>query len=124
LALQGQPVDAIAQLQQAYNLKPDDSHFQNGLAWMLVTVPGSSHRNGSLALELALKANQASGRRDPLILRTLAAAYAETGHFTEAVETAQQALSLLEEQGLPTEINGLRWELKLYHANRPIQDDQ
>ena len=45
---------------------------------MLATWPESSIRNGDKAFALAEQANHVSQNQDPLILRTLAAAYAET----------------------------------------------
>jgi len=67
---------------------------QNNLAWILATAPDASLRNGSQALELATQANQLSGGRDPVILRTLAAAYAENRQFSKAFESAKSALHL------------------------------
>jgi tetratricopeptide (TPR) repeat protein len=81
---------------------------QNNLAWLLATVANSQLRNGGEALKLARRANQLSGSSNPLILRTLAAAYAETGDFKRAISAAHAALAAdikeqvqLYETGLP-----------------------
>jgi tetratricopeptide (TPR) repeat protein len=47
------------------------------------------------ALELALRANQRSGQREPNHLRTLAQAYNRTGETAKAIELQKKALSLL-----------------------------
>jgi spermidine synthase len=61
-------------------------------AWALATNPDRRRRNGREAVELAEKACQATSERDPHLLRTLAAAYAEAGRFGDAVVTAKKAL--------------------------------
>ena len=66
--------------------------------WCLPLLP-LLHYETVWAIELAQQANQLSGGVQPLVLRTLAAAYAEAGRFPEAVETAQKALHLAKSQG-------------------------
>src|SRR5260370_21042582 len=68
------------------------------LGWLLATWGDPSVRNGERAVEVAARAELLSGGEDPLILHTLAAAYAENGQFSQAVETAQRALQLAEQQ--------------------------
>ena len=68
-------------------------------AWMLATNPNASVRNGAEAVELAQRAVELSGGREPAILDTLAAAYAEAGRFPEAVKTAQRAAALASARG-------------------------
>src|SRR6266403_1758526 len=59
---------------------------------------------------------------DVVVLRTLAAGYAESGRFSEAIETAQQALQL----AIPQDNSALIWDLQLnitnYQRNRPLRD--
>ena len=70
----------------------------NCLAWVLATCPEASVRNGAEAVELARRAVKLSDGREPAILGTLAAAYAEAGRFPEAVQTARKALELATQQ--------------------------
>jgi len=77
-------------------------------------------RNGKKAVELAERANQLTGGGNPLILCTLAAAYAETARFSEAVETAQRALRLAEAQSNARLVGQLQFELNLYQAGSPF----
>jgi hypothetical protein len=54
------------------------------------------------------------------VLRTLAAAYAEAGQFTNALTVAGQALQLAAtEQSLPM-IKSLESQMKLYEADQPF----
>ena len=96
LLQQGQTEEAITHFQKALDLLPDNQEIQNSLAWVLATASQPSLRNGARALELAQKANSASGGTNPIYLRTLAAAYAEVGDFRDAVQTAQSALQMVE----------------------------
>jgi hypothetical protein len=60
----------------------------NQLAWVLATNSEAQIRNGAKAIELARQADQLSGGKTPIILHTLAASYAESRQFFQAVETA------------------------------------
>src|SRR5208282_4761389 len=90
----GQAGGAMSQFQKVLELQPNDADIHNVVAWMLATSPEATVRDGARAIELARRANQLSAGDDPMILRTLAAAYAEAGRFPEAVSTAQRALQL------------------------------
>jgi ABC-type nitrate/sulfonate/bicarbonate transport system substrate-binding protein len=72
-------------------------------------------------VQLAERADSASSRSDkhPTVLRILAAAYAEAGQFTQAKETAQQALEAANIQGNTTLADTLRGELALYDLGLP-----
>jgi tetratricopeptide (TPR) repeat protein len=113
--------EAMACYQKAIELQPQFIPAQMNLAWMLATWPEPSVRNGGKAVALAGQANQFSKGKDPLILRTLAAAYAETGRFPEAVMTAKRALALALAQSNPGLTNALQTEIGLYQTNSPCR---
>jgi len=115
----GMAAEAMACYQKAIELQPQFIPAQINLAWMLATWPEPSVRNGGKAVALAEQANQFSKDKDPLILRTLAAAYAEAGRFPEAVLTAKQALALAVAQSNPGLTNELQTEIGLYQTNSP-----
>ncbi len=69
----------------------------NGRAWLLATCPEASIRNGRQAIEDAQRASELSAWKDPNILDTLAAAYAEAGDFAKAVEWQNKAVDLAPE---------------------------
>ena len=113
--------EAIACYQKAFELQPQFITARGNLAWLLATWPEPSVRNGGRAVALVEQANQFSKDKDPLILRTLAAAYAEAGRFPEAVLTAKQALALAVAQSNPGLTNVLQKEIGLYQTNSPCR---
>jgi tetratricopeptide (TPR) repeat protein len=117
---QGRMREAIAHFQKALQIEPADPAIQNNLAWLLATCPEASLRNGNKAVELARQANELTGGENPAVLLTLAAAFAETGRFAEAVETAQHALRLAQAQSNTRLAAQLQLELKLYQAGSPF----
>src|SRR5438874_548571 len=72
---------------------------------------------------LAEQASRLSGRNSLLILRILAAAYAEAGRFDEARDTAHQALQAADNQGNVVLSDVLRKEIALYEAGRPYHKE-
>ena len=112
--------EAIAQFKKSLEFRPDQVEIQNNLAWVLATSPQATLRNGDQAVKLAQRANQLTGDRNPKLLCTLAAAYAETGRFSEAVETAHLALQLAGEQYNFALANDIQSQLKLYQAGVPF----
>jgi len=58
---------------------------------------------------------------DPKILRTLAAAYAEMGKFTEASSTAKQALALAQTQSDKSLTTALQTDIRDYQAHIPLR---
>jgi tetratricopeptide (TPR) repeat protein len=58
-------------------------------------------RDGAQAVALAERAVRLTGGRQPAVLDALAAAYAEAGRFSEAVDIAGQALQLARSQANP-----------------------
>ncbi|MGC4073581.1 MAG: hypothetical protein QM760_13905 [Nibricoccus sp.] len=79
-------------------------------------------RNAAQAVMFAQQANQNSGGQNPLVLRSLAAAYAESGRFNEAISAAQHALRLASTQGNEALAGDLRSHLALYTAASPVRD--
>src|SRR5207249_10415894 len=94
----------------------------NNLAWILATNPGDDLRDGPEAVRLAERACELTQRREPVLLGTLAAAYAETGRFTDAVTTAQKAIELAAAAGQKEVADKNRQLLELYRADKPFRD--
>ncbi len=122
LLQKGRLNEAIAHYQKALELKPDDVQVLSNLAWILATCPQAALRNGNKAVELAEQANALAGGKNPVLLGVLAAAYAEAGRFSEAVETAQHALRRAEAQSNTGLTEALQSELKLYRAGNPFHN--
>ena len=119
----GDLAQAIAHYQKALAIKTDFLEIQNNLAWVLATCPEASWRNGTKAVELAERANRLTGGKNPMILHTLAAAYAEAGRFDDARRDAKNAIALAQSAEQPELVNQLNVELRLYEAKRPFHND-
>src|SRR5947208_5730600 len=122
----GRVREAIAAYRNALRISPENVPAQSNLAWLLATSSDPSLRNGSEAVLLAERADSESSRSEnhPIVLRILAAAYAEAGRFAEARQTAQQALKAAEIQGNSTLSNTLRDEITLYELGLPYHKEQ
>jgi len=122
LRRQGRLKEAISEYEQALNIAPEDSVTLNNLAWILATSPDVSVRDGARAVMFAVKAVQASEGKDPNFIRTLAAAQAEAGQFTEAVVTAEGAKALASTQNKPELTSKLEEEITLYRARVALRE--
>lgn len=107
--------------EKAIELAPQFVPAQLDLAWMLATCPDAAVRNGFKAVALAKRLNDLAQSNDPKTLRTLAAAYAETGNFTEASSTAKHALALAQAQSDSALTNALQAEIGLYLKHTPLR---
>ena len=88
-------------------------------AWLLATSRDPSLRDGAEAVALAQRAARISGNQDASVLDALAAAYAESGRFAEAVETGNRALRLAAQRELSAEIQA---RVSLYDTKKPYRD--
>jgi tetratricopeptide (TPR) repeat protein len=122
LKLQGKIAEAVNHWQQVVRLQPNNLGAVNRLAWASATAPEASVRNGAEALELARWAVLLSRGREPKILRTLAAAYAENGQFPQAVQTAHHALDLATHQKQRPLAESLKAQLACYESGKPFRE--
>jgi tetratricopeptide (TPR) repeat protein len=118
--------EGIAAYRNALRVSPENVPAQSNLAWLLATSSDSSLRNGPEAVLLAEQADSESSRSEnhAIVLRILAAAYAESGRFGEAKHTAQQALQAAEVQGNSALANALRDEIALYDLGFPYHKER
>ena len=91
----------------------------NQLAWILATSPIKDFRNGSKAVDLATKACERTQWKRAAEIDTLAAAYAETGNFPEAIRWEKRCLELLPSGKKAKECND---RLNLYQAKKPYRE--
>jgi tetratricopeptide (TPR) repeat protein len=118
LEAQGKVAEAIAGYRQALQMNPDQAEALNNLAWLLASHPNANMRDGEEAVRLAERACELTQRKQPMLIGTLAAAYAEAGRFTNAVATAEQARNVATEMG-QKEIADKNGELlELYRSNK------
>jgi len=121
---QGRMAEALVHWREVLRSEPDHLVVLNRVARVLATSPDASVRNGAEALVLAERAAGLTGGREPTILETLAAAYAEVGRFAQAVETARRALSLATRDDEQPLAAGLRAKIALYEARAASQKTQ
>jgi Flp pilus assembly protein TadD len=118
----GNDAAAITQLRAILQLDPGHTAALNNLAWILATCPDNAVRDGHEAVKLAQHAEQISGGSAPEILDTLAAAYAESGQFSEAIDAAGRALDLATRQNNKPLMDAIRAQLKFYEARSPYRE--
>ena len=120
LLQKGQLREAIVHYQAALEIEPLAVLPLNNLAWVLSTSDDAEFRNGSRAVELAERAVQLSQAQNPRFIRTLAAAYAADGRFSDASEAAERALSLAREQNNFDLARAIQKDIDLYRDNLPL----
>ena len=103
--------EAIVHFQRSLELQPDEAGAWNNLANALI-------QRGRVreAIALAQQADRLSGGMNPVIIGTLAAAYAGAGRFSEAVTAARQAMQLSYAQSNIALANALRAQIGFYEA--------
>jgi tetratricopeptide (TPR) repeat protein len=121
LAAFGRRAEAINQYRQALALNPNLVPALNNLALILATDPDPENRNGAEAIQLAQRACALTDYQTPVLIGTLAAAYAEAGRFKEAIETAQRARRLAQAARQPEVAEKNRQLLELYQSGRPYR---
>jgi tetratricopeptide (TPR) repeat protein len=121
LLRRGSVKEAVAHYENAIALAPEDPHSRINVAWVLATAADASIRDGIKAVEFAQQAMELSGGKDPNFLRALAAAYAETGRFPEAITTAKQAILIATMQDNSRLAKVLEEDVGLYRDHVPLR---
>ncbi len=114
--------EALSQYAAALLIQPDFPDALDGLAWILSTDANAGFRNGTEAVKMAEQACTLTGRNDPKKLKTLAAAYAETGRFAEAIQTLQTAKDLAAKMNRPQLMNDCAAMLESFQKSKPWRD--
>jgi tetratricopeptide (TPR) repeat protein len=121
LVMSGRGTEGLAYWKQALSRDPDNLQVLNDFAWVLATSSDSVLRDGNAALPLAEHAVELTLAREPAILGTLAAVYAETGSFEKAIELEQRATELATQQGNARLAQSLNDRLALFQNKTPIR---
>jgi protein O-mannosyl-transferase len=114
--------EAIRCWRETLEIDPNNVAAQSGLAWTLATGPDPTLRNGAEALAISQHLSQTSGASNPVLLRVLAAAYAEAGRFPEAIETTKRGIALATSQDHADLAALLQGDLKLLQSAQPLRD--
>jgi Flp pilus assembly protein TadD len=118
----GNPAEAVSHYQKALELAPGSISALTNLAWLLATSRDASLRNGPKAVELAKQADRLVGGTNTVVLRTLAAAYAEKGEFANAIKTARSAMELARMHGEASLTADLDQQIALYQLGMPYRE--
>jgi tetratricopeptide (TPR) repeat protein len=122
LVQQGDVEEGVEEWQKVLSVDPENGNALSNLAWVFATSPDQSIRNGAKAVQLAEQAVRISGSRIAILFRTLAAAYAEDGRFSEAIQTAQRGIELATSQGNSGLAAELQANIALYQEQQPLRD--
>jgi len=118
----GNPAEAIQHYKKALELAPESIATLTNLAWLMATSQEASLRNGAKAVEFAGQADRLAGGTNTLVLRTLAAAYAENGDFANAIKTARSAIQLARMHGEDSLTTDLDQQIALYQLSMPYRE--
>jgi len=109
---------AKADFERAEAMAPGSAESYNARAWLLATNPNPQGRDGKKAIADATRACEMTNWKNPEMLDTLAAAYAEAGDFQQAVNWQQKAIDLTSTTFLTT-IDERRAWLATYQSRKP-----
>lgn len=119
----GAAAEAVREYEAALQTDPRLLSALNNLAWIRATAPEAALRDGARALELAERAMGVSGGRDASVLKTLAAAQAESGRFDEALRSARQAQDIAQKQGAAELAASVQECVRLFESGKPCRDE-
>ncbi len=122
LTSHGDAARAAEHFQYGLILQPERVEALNNLAWILASNPSDKLRNGQEAVRLAERACELTQQREPTLLGTLAAAYAEAGRFADAVRTGRKAEELAAASGQPEVAEKNRQLIVLYQAGKAYRE--
>jgi tetratricopeptide (TPR) repeat protein len=108
---------AINYYRRVLKIKPDFMQALNNLAWMLATSEDESVRDPAWAVGCARKACELSNYSSPVMIDTLAIAYAANGDLSEAQEMGRKALKAAKMQDMPELADEIERHLELIESN-------
>ena len=110
---------AIRQNREVLRLEPSRVKARNDLAWLLSTSEEETIREPGEAVRLAESLVREQTQPDPNLLDTLAAAYAASGRYGEAIETARRAEQLASERDDVWLAEDIHDRIVLYRSEQP-----
>jgi len=114
--------EAIQHYEKALAISPKSISALTNLAWLRATSSNEALRNGNEAVKLAGRADELLGGTNAVVLRTLAAAYAETGQFPKAIESGRAALQLARMHGDRSLAVELEQQIAVYQLRLPYRE--
>jgi len=111
--------ESLADFDECLRFNPRFSDCLRMKAWVMATHPNDKIRNSAKAVHLATKAFDLSHDKNEPFLETLAAAYAESGDFLEAIKVLNKAIAL---SGKSTKTQTVM--LEVFQQNKPFRQKQ
>jgi arylsulfatase A-like enzyme/Flp pilus assembly protein TadD len=96
---QGDIKSAMSHWESVLRLDPNDASALNNSAYVYATQAEGAFKDSEKAVQMAVRACELTGYKDPVMLNTLSIAYAAAGKNSDAVETAKKALELAVSSG-------------------------
>lgn len=118
----GKTEAAREQYRQSRQISPGWPESINKMAWQLATDPDAKRRDGVRALKNAEQVCRATEEKEAAHLDTLAAAYAETGDFKNAIGTAQKAMQVALAASQKELAAKIEQRMHLYRIGQPYRD--
>lgn len=115
----GQYGKLLDDLGEAIRENPKGFVAHEQIARLFAACPDAKYRDGKKAVEHATTACELMNWKNRVTLATLAAAYAESGDFQQAIEWQSKAIEL---GGARKEINDYRQRLELYKQGKPYRE--
>ena len=119
---QNVPGKIVTHLTQSVALRPQQPGMLNKLAWLKAAYKEADFHDPEKAVHLASQCCELTGYKTPSFLDTLAVAYAAAGRFAEAIETTENAISLVQPKDQSELLDALKSRLELYKRNHPYFD--
>jgi tetratricopeptide (TPR) repeat protein len=116
----GKYAEAIAHYEKVLVLTPDDAGTLNNMALLYATATNAEARSPKMAVQLAMRACDATTSQNARYMDTLARSYAADGNFFQAIAWEDKALHRarqLSDEDLARELQG-RYALFLEHKTQ------
>jgi serine/threonine-protein kinase len=115
---------AVDHLNKAIVLRPDSVEMLWHTAWILATCPDPSIRNGARGFALARRAIELSDGKEVRAYDALAAALAEIGKFSAAVEASERASKLARARNDDALVGAIEQRTRLYRQGLPYRESE
>ena len=115
----GRTNEAVAHFKEVLRIKPRHPDPTIMLAWLFATYKNSQFYNPEEAVRLAEQGCDKTNYKKPFFLDVLAAAYAATDRFPEAVSTAEKAVELAKRSEPNDMTEEIQKRLLLYKSGKP-----
>ena len=122
LSQAGHDTQAVICYEKILSSHPDDIGVLNNLAWILATSSEQKLRDGQRAVELATRACQITDWKSAFLIGTLAAAYAESGSFSNAIAIGEKARDIARNGNLEEVAKRNESLIALYRAGKPYRE--